>query len=367
MTRLRVRTRVLTLLLLSGAASPLAAQRATAARTAAAGDSVDRIIRAEMMRGHIPGVALAVVRGGRTIKLASYGVADLEHGVPVTPKTAFKIGSLSKQFLASGIMLLQQDGKLRIDDSVAKYISGTPVAWRPVTLRHLLSHTSGIQREGPAFDPLKVQADSVVIASAFAAPLLFPTGSKHEYCNVCYFTLAEIIARVSGKPWDVFFAERVFTPLGMTATRATTVRELVPHRARGYSWSKDRIINADEYLALRPSGAFISTLEDMVKWNAALDAGRMLSATSLSAMWTPAALTNGSNAAYGFGWRLDSLDGRWRVHHGGSLPGFRAEWARFPAESLSIILLTNADGVVSVQNIVENVARAYLPVAGGGR
>ena len=196
------------------AVSSLNAQTATAPRPpaatrapAATGDTVDRFVRAEMERMHIPGVALAVVRGGRAIKVAGYGTADLENGLPVTPRSVFKIGSLSKQFLAAGILLLEQDGLLRVDDPVSKYIAGTPESWRGITLRHLLTHTSGITREGPAFDPLKVQPDSVVIASAFPMPLEFPTGTKYQYCNVCYFTLADIIARVSGKPWEQFFAE----------------------------------------------------------------------------------------------------------------------------------------------------------------
>src|SRR4051812_27875960 len=208
MNLLRAPAGLLALFAFSLAASPLRAQAtAVAPRATVAGDAIDGVIRAEMTRSHIPGVALAVIRGGRTIRLASYGVADLEENVPVTPRTAFKVGSLSKQFLAAGILLLQQDGKLRVDDPVAKYYPGEPEAWRPITLRHLLTHTSGILREGPAFDPFKVQPESVVIASAFGQPLLFPVGSRFEYCNVCYFTLADIIARVSGKPWDVFFTE----------------------------------------------------------------------------------------------------------------------------------------------------------------
>ena len=362
----RLRTAARALLLLSLSASPLAAQSVAIARRparAVAEDSVDRLIRADMARWHIPGIAVAVVRGGRTIKLAGYGVADLENGAPVTPQSAFKIGSLSKQFLAAGILLLQQDGKLRVDDPVSKYIAGTPESWRPITLRHLLTHTSGIVREGPAYDDLKLQPDSIVIASAFASPLLFPTGSRWEYCNVCYFTLADVIARVSGKPWDVFFTERVFAPLGMTATRTTTTRELVPHRARGYVWEASHYINAPEYLSLRPSGAFVSTLEDMVKWNAALDTGHVLGSESLKSMWTPATLTTGAHAQYGFGWRLDSLDGHARTHHGGSLPGFRSEWARFPADSLAVIVLTNADGA-NPSGIADRVARAYWRAAG---
>lgn len=347
-------------LALAGAAqiAPLHAQQA-ALSVAAPRDTVDRFIAAEMACKHIPGVSIAVVRGGKVIRAEGYGVADLEHEIPVRPQTVFKIGSLSKQFLATGIMLLAQDGRLAVDDPVARRFPGTPDSWRDITLRHLLTHTSGVLREGPAFEPLTLQPDSVVIRSAFAQPLEFPTGSKYQYCNVCYFTLADIIARVSAKPWDVFLAERVFRPMGMTATRTTTVTELVPHRARGYTWRDSGYVNAPEYVALRPSGAFLSTVLDLAKWDTALYEERVLTKASREAMWTPVRLTGGGTYGYGFGWELDSLDGHWRVHHGGTLPGFRAEMARFPNDSLTVIVLTNADGA-RADEIVRGVARIYL-------
>jgi len=191
-----------------------------------------------MASRHVPGVAVAVVRAGKVIKAEGYGMADLEQTVPVTPQTVFKIGSVSKQFLATGIMLLAQDRRLSVDDPVSKFYPDAPESWRGITLRHFLTHTSGVIREGPAFTPLQVLADSVVIRSAFPAPLEFPIGSKYQYCNVCYFTLADVIARVSGKPWDAFLRERVFAPMGKTSTRTTTTTEVVPHRARGYVWEK---------------------------------------------------------------------------------------------------------------------------------
>ena len=210
----------------------LSAQQARSAATAL--DTADRFIAAEMSRAHIPGIALAVVRGGKLIKAQGYGFADLEHDIAVTPQTVFKIGSVSKQFLATGIMLLVQEGRVALDDPVAKYFAGAPDSWRGITLRHFLTHTSGVLREGPAFEAMKVQPDSIVIGSSFTRQLEFTTGSKYQYCNVCYFALAEIIARVSGKPWDEFLADRVFRPMGMTSTRTTTTTALVRNRARGY-------------------------------------------------------------------------------------------------------------------------------------
>jgi D-alanyl-D-alanine carboxypeptidase len=335
------------------------AQPILASAPRAIADSADRLIAAEMTRRHIPGVAIAVVRGGTVLKAAGYGVADIEHSVPVTAQTVFKIGSVSKQFLASGIMLLAQDGRLSVDDAIAKHVPNTPASWSGITLRHFLTHTSGVIREGPGFDPYRVQPDSTLIQSAFAAPLEFPTGTKYQYCNVCYFTLADIIARSSGKPWDAFLGERIFAPLGMTSTRTTTTNALIPNRARGYVWQKDHFDNAEEWLAVRPSGAFLSTVLDLAKWDAALYTDRVLTRASRDAMYTPVQLRDGRSHLYGFGWIVDTFDGHRRVHHGGSLPGFRAEMARFPDDSLTVIVLTNADGAIPL-DIVSGLSRIYL-------
>ncbi len=321
-------------------------------------DSVDAFVAAEMSRMRIPGVALAVVRAGKVVKATGYGLADVERNEPVTPETVFKIGSVSKQFLATGIMLLAQDGKLSVDDPVSKHLAGTPDTWRPITLRHFLTHTSGVQREGPAFRPLVIQPDSVVVQSAYAQPLQFTTGSKYQYCNVCYFALADIIARVSGTPWDVFLTQRVFAPQGMSSTRTTTI-DPVPRSAKGYAWRDARYHVAPNFTALRPSGAFLSTVLDLAKWDAALYREDVLTRSSREAMWTPVRLNDMSTHGYGFGWALDSLDGHRAVSHGGSLPGFRAEMARFPDDSLTVIVLTNADGARPAE-IAEGVARAYF-------
>jgi D-alanyl-D-alanine carboxypeptidase len=337
--------------------APLQAQNS--ATSSSPSDAVDALVAAQMAERHIPGVSLAVVRGGKVIKATGYGIADLEHQIPVTPETVFKIGSVSKQFIATGIMLLAQDGKLTVDDPVAKFFADAPPSWQPITVRHFLTHTSGVVREGPAFDPQKVQPDRIVISSAFDLPLMFPTGSKYQYCNVCYFALADIIATVAEQPWDAYLEERVFRPAGMTATRATTVTAIVPHRARGYSWQNGSYQNAPELVAVRPSGAFLSSALDLARWEAALHEDKLLSKASREQMYTPTRLLDGSTSAYGFGWDLNPLVGHRRVHHGGSLPGFRAEMARFPDDDLTVIVLTNADNGQPEQ-IANVVASMYF-------
>ena len=170
------------------------------AAVAVRADKVDDYLKAEMLKQHIPGVSLAVVKDGKIIKAEGYGLANLELNVPARPETVFKIGSVSKQFISAGILLLIQEGKISLDDSISKFLEGTPETWKPITVRHLLTHTSGIVREAPGFDPLKVQSDADVIKTAYSLPLRFAPGEKWEYCNVGYFSLAEIIRKVTGKP-----------------------------------------------------------------------------------------------------------------------------------------------------------------------
>jgi CubicO group peptidase (beta-lactamase class C family) len=199
-------------------------------------------------------------------------------------------------------MLLLQDGKIAVDDKVSKHLEGTPDTWQAITLRQLLTHTSGVVREAPAFDPYKVQPDIDVIKSAYSLPLRFKPGEQYEYSNVGYYVLAEIIHRVGGKPWAEFLNERIFAPLGMTSTRVTNVSDIVPNRADGYLWTNDKFANAENWPTLRPSGAFLSTAVDMAKWEVALQTDRIIKASTKEQMWTPVVLSNGQKYPYGFAW-----------------------------------------------------------------
>src|SRR5688572_13890597 len=240
------------------------------APVAARADAVDDFVKAEMQKQHIPGVSIAVVKDGKIIKAEGYGLANAEHSIPAKPETAYQIGSVSKQLIAAGVLPLMQDGRVSLDDKLSKFLDGTPDTWKEITVRHLLTHTSGIVEEAPGFHPHKIQNDAEVIKTAYPLPLRFTPGEKWEYSNVGYFALAEIIRKVSGKPWGDYLNERLFQPLGMNATRTTTTSEIVPNRADGYVWRDGKQRNADIFFAVRPSGAFISTVLDLAKWDAAL-------------------------------------------------------------------------------------------------
>ena len=167
-------------------------------------DKVDDYVKSEMQRQHLASVSVAVLKEGQIIKVEGYGLGNIELNVPARPDTVYKIGSVSKQFIATGIMLLIDDGKISLDDKISKFLEGTPETWKDITIRNLLTHTSGIMREAPGFDPLKIQSDADVIKTAYKEALRFVPGEKYEYCNVGYFSLAEIIRKVSGKPWPDF-------------------------------------------------------------------------------------------------------------------------------------------------------------------
>ena len=329
-------------------------------------DDVDDWVRAQIKERHVPAASIAVIKNGALIKSGGYGIANLEHNIPAAPDTVYKIGSVSKQFIAAGVMLLVQDGKIAVDQPLSRYMAGTPDAWQAITIRHLLTHTSGLIREAPGFNPYKIQPDLDVIKTAFELPLNSKPGDKYLYSNLGYYTLAEVIHAVSGKPWADFLSERIFTPLGMTATRATSVASIIANRAGGYVWAKDHFENTENWTTVRPSGAFLSTVLDMAKWEAALQSDRILTAATKKEMWTPVRLNDGSDYPYGFGWEVDHFPngvaptGVPMIRHEGSIPGFRAVYWRLPKQQLTVIVLSNLEGA-GLDNLTAGIAVRYEP------
>ena len=322
--------------------------------------SVDSYIRGRMQDLHIPGLSIAVIKEGSIVQAKGYGLANLETNTPATPETVFKTASLSKPIIATAVMLLVQEGKIGLDDKVSKYLDGTPDSWREITIRHLLTHTSGIVRDPSDYHPYSEQAVTDSIKAVYPVPLSFQPGEKWLYSNVGYHALAEIITKVSGRPWDEFIAEKLFVPARMTSTRTTTVTEIVPHRASGYQWKNDRMIHAEDWIAVRPSGAFLSTVLDLAKWDAFLDANSILSAASRKLMWTPVTLNDKKSADYGFGWFVDSFLGHSRIHHDGQFPGFRSDYEHFEDDKLTVIVLANCDQA-RLESLAVKIAGFYAP------
>jgi CubicO group peptidase (beta-lactamase class C family) len=310
-------------------------------------DSTDIIVQKMMKEQKIAGLALAVIKNGKAVVNKGYGLANVELNVAVTEKTVIRLGSVSKQFFATAILKLMEEGKLSIEDHVHKFFPDAPETWRPIQLKHLLSHTSGLKREGPAYNNSVIQPDLVIIKSAYSLPLDFKTGEKYQYCNLAYFMLAEIITQVSGMPWQDYIRERLFIPAGMKNSGMTDFYLIIPDRASGYMHKKDVLVNADAMYAVRPSGGFLSTSTDMILWDKVLrEKNIILKKENWELLWQPFIKTSDdatSKEYYGFGWAINELNGRKVVQHGGSNIGFRSYYTRFVNDGLSIIIMTNTD------------------------
>jgi len=331
-------------------------------------DQVDAYIAARMSELHLPGLSLAVVRDGKIVKLRGYGSANLELGVPVTVATRFEIGSITKQFTAAAVMLLVEEGKVSLDEEISTYFPELPRSWGPITVRHLLTHSSGIQeyleipnlleetaRHGTSHDD---------IAKMFFAKLKseFPPGQTWSYSNPGYLLLGNIIEKVSGKSYFEFLDERVFKPLRMSETRSSEPRSLLPNRASGYEWREGRFENRPALTENAYSaGAIVTTPRDLAKWDAALTDGKLLKKASWEQIWTP--LRIGSALApynYGFGWWIEQYHGRRFVTHAGGTPGFSSFITRFVDDRITVIITANHSDRI-LDHLAVDIAGMYVP------
>jgi CubicO group peptidase (beta-lactamase class C family) len=301
------------LVLLPGglAFGPVAAQDAKppAAETIAA--AADQYCQAHVAINKFSGSVL-VAKGDQVLFAKGYGLANVEHDVPNTAQTKFRLGSITKQFTAMAILILQEQGKLSVDDLVSKHVDGCPEAWKDVTIHHLLTHTSGI----PSFTSLPGYGASMPLPSSPRQtldrvrdmPLEFAPGEKFVYSNSGYVLLGEIIEKVAGKPYEKFLPEVIFEPLGMKDTGYDFPAPIVPHRAAGYRRIGDQLANA-AYLDMtipHGAGALYSTVEDLHRWSVALDERKLISSGAYEKMFTPA------KGNYAYGWIVDKQFGRAR-------------------------------------------------------
>lgn len=330
-------------------------------------DPIDDYIKRQMKLQHLPGLSLAVVKDGKVIKAKGYGWANIETNTQATPETVYQIQSITKQFTATGIMMLVEQGKLNLDASVGTYLDGTPDTWKNITLRHLLTHTSGIKDyiNEPTQNLRLDVTDQEVFQAAVPRPLNFPVGEQYAYSNTNYHLLGMILHKLSGKPYGEFLRERIFEPLGMKDTRILTLSEIIPNRASGYRWDGKEFRNGD-YIAASvlgyAGGGIRSTVLDIAKWDAALYGEKLLKKPSLEQMWTPAKLNNGTLTNYGFGWGLGAVRGhRFVSHTGGHLTGFTTVITRFLEDKLTVIVFTNQTGASNPTSIAQGVARFHIP------
>jgi CubicO group peptidase (beta-lactamase class C family) len=352
----------------------LAGSRGSAQSTADAAVStkVDSVVEDQQKAQKIPGVSLAVCRDGKIIKASGYGLANVELGVPVTPETIFQTGSVGKQFTAMAVMMLVEEGKLQLDDRMTKYIPESPSSWKDVTIRQLLTHTSGIADYGGEEGTMgkgvinfrRDYTEDELIQAFAKMPMDFPPGQNWSYSNTGYVVLGIIIHRVTGEFYGDFLQERIFRPLGMTSTRIISEADIVPHRSSGYRLVKGELKNQEwvsPTLNTTADGALYTNVLDLAKWDAALYSRKLVQQSSFEQMWSPVKLNNGKSVPYGFGWDVASRDGHRVVAHDGAWQGFTMSIARYLDDRLTVIVMTNLDSDnAKPGQIVKEVADAYL-------
>ena len=319
-------------------------------------DEIDDYLRAQMRRHQIPGLAVAVVQEGKTVKAEGYGLANVELNVPATRETVFEIGSVTKQFTATLTLMLVQEGKLRLDDKLSQLLPGTPESWKEITVRHLLTHTSGLTNYNalPGFEVTRKLNTARFIRALAPHPLLFQPGAAWSYCNSGYSLLGYVIEQTSGKSYWEYLRARILLPAGMFASQSRDLSVVITNRADGYEWTIGKLANRDSDLTdVFSAGALVSTVTDLVKWNAGLESETLLPSALLKEMWTPVLLSGGKTFPYGLGWHLDNYK-EWKcISHGGATAGFSASVQRYPDEKLIVIVLCN----LGKQNVATQAAR----------
>jgi CubicO group peptidase (beta-lactamase class C family) len=314
-----------------------------------------------------PGCAVGATRGNAPLAAKAYGMADLEHGVPLTPQSVFYMASVSKPFTALAILILERDGKLRLEDRVGTYVPELPAYAAAITIRQLLYHTSGLRDyltlSGLAGNPpdYVFTERSVLNTLARQMRLNFEPGAEHLYSNSGYVLLSMIVHRATGHPLDEFARERIFTPLGMRNTRFQHDHAaLIPGRAIGYVRRGQDWRIANSVLDVVGDGGMYSTVEDMLRWAAAFE--RLEFAPLLARMQQPGTLGDGSPIASGYGMGLSqgTYRGVQTVSHGGGFAGYRTNFVRLSAERLTIVTLCN-NATANVVRLTQMVAEHYAP------
>ncbi len=321
-----------------------------------------------LIKKGFPGVAVIVSQNGQIVYQKGFGYSDVEHSIPITAETNFRIGSITKQFTAAAILKLQENGKLSLDDKLSKFIPDYPRG-DEVTIHHLLTHTSGIPSytSKPDFrktltfqiDPLKL------IDSLKNDTFVFDPGELHIYSNSGYFLLGYIVEKISGKSLQDYLKETFFDPLDMKDTGIYHRNLKLDHEAAGYSYIHGHVRKAIDWDMSRAggAGALYSTIIDLNKWNEALFNGKVLKESILKAALTPVVLNDGSTVHYGYGLYIDEICGMKLIHHGGDLDGFTSYLMRIPQENFNVAVLANCNPRIPGMEpsaLANYIAKVYL-------
>jgi D-alanyl-D-alanine carboxypeptidase len=347
----RSRTRAacaLALLLACGAALAQAPDAAPDAQDERA-QRIDAYLRS-VCPAQEPGAAVIVVDDGEVVLREGYGLANVELGVPITPDMVFRIGSVTKQFTAVAALLLVQEGKLALDDEITKYLPDYPTHGRKITVEHLLTHTSGIKSYTGMPEWLGKRREDLTLEQLIGLfkdqPMDFAPGEKWLYNNSGYVLLGAVLEKASGQSYEELLRSRIFAPLGMRRTGYGHTAPILPGRVAGYQRAQGGWENAAFLSMSQPyaAGALVSTVDDLARWNAALDAGTLLPKPLLARAMTGYALADGKPTGYGYGWAVADWRGHHFVEHGGGIDGFQSYVLREPRTGLFVAVLSNALG-----------------------
>jgi D-alanyl-D-alanine carboxypeptidase len=314
------------------------------------------------------GLSVAVARNGKVILSKGYGLAEVEHDVKADGDSMFRMGSITKQFTAAAIMRLVEQGKIGLDDPITKYVPGYNTQGREITLRHLLTHTSGIKsytevKRVMVDEPEREFTHQEMLDMVQNEPLAFEPGTGFDYSNTGYYLLGMVIESVSGRDYCAYLQDEFFGPLGLTRTRCDSNTEIIKGRAQGYTVTDGKPVN-DRGLATGTTfaaGGLLASARDLVVWAEALASGKVVSAASYELMSTPAALTGGGAHDYGLGLFIDSLDGHARIQHGGDIFGFNSMLAWFPDDGVTVAVMSNSLPISSTR-VANGLSRAALGV-----
>jgi CubicO group peptidase (beta-lactamase class C family) len=320
-------------------------------------DPVDDFVQTQLESRKAPGIGLLVMQDGTVLKSQGYGYANLELRVPVSPDTLFQSGSTGKMFAAAGILLLAQDGKLKLDDRLAMYYPDAPAAWHRISIRELLTHTSGIKDYGEFnsgdLDYRKDYTDDQLLAVMQKLPSEFEPGTQWSYSNSGYVILGLLMTKLAGKDYSDFLAERLFKPVGMQTAQLISERRITPNRAAGYELDDHGTLVNQDWVApglnRTADGSLYFSLRDLAAWEKALEARSFMSGQSFADWWTAVRLSDGTRYPYGFGWHLSEQRGESVIEHGGAWQGFRAAIVRYPEQKLAVAVLVNAAQVDAVE------------------
>jgi CubicO group peptidase (beta-lactamase class C family) len=327
---------------------------------------IDDVV-SQVGKDRLPGAVVLVARNGETVFRKAYGWADIDRRQPMEPAVSMPIGSVTKQFTATAIMMLAEEGKLSLTDSVAQHLPEFAPQLRDVSIEQLLTHTSGVPDYTRQWRFLLLdRGDEIALPDLLkrikGKSLDFTPGARFEYSNSNYVLLGAIIEKLSGKPYGKFMEERIFMPLGLGNTAYAGYERAASMRAKGYDadngkYSKPKSISMSMAYA---AGGLVSTVDDLARWDAAIASGKLLKGESWQRVFSPARLQNGEPSNYGYGWGLGKLQGVTEYSHGGEIYGFSSFVARLPEQGIYVAVLANASGDVTTELLAQRVAAVAL-------